>query len=553
MVAPQAAELFGVRTEGALSTSLRFASICDGISAAGCAWVPRGWTFVFKSEIESFPIAVSNQHFPTVPNLGDMTRFKEWPDYAIDVLVGGTPCQSFSVAGLRAGLADPRGNLALTFLAIAARYRPAWVVWENVPGVHSSWTDAENCGATSAAGEVESRARRLALEAGLDGETIGGCGEFEEVDQTSDFDCFLAGLEELGYGAATCVLDAQYFGVAQRRERVFVVGHTGGQWQRAAAVLFERASLSGNPAPRREPRKGTADSTQAGFGVGGEELGKSLTGNTGGIDREDRHTLVCAGRTDAIAFNAKDSGADAGTEVSPMLRALNHDKSHANGGWSVAAAIPVGIDGGQSRFALRSNPSHSGDKGDGGVNTTMVAEVSPTLRGNERNNSNPKTNCDMLVAHAMEVAPCLTQNYAKQPDNSDTNTGPCLITHALKGEGFDASEDGTGRGTPLVPEVAWALQERDSKGSDSKGSDSSTKDGHLLPCQSQTTMAVRRLTPRECERLQGFPDNWTRIAWRGKPVEECPDGPRYKALGNSMAVPVMAWIGSRIELVEAHK
>lgn len=140
------------------------------------------------------------------------------------------------------------------------------------------------------------------------------------------------------------------------------------------------------------------------------------------------------------------------------------------------------------------------------------------------------------------VSPTLRScNHDKSHANSGWNVA---IAHSLRANGFDASEDGMGRGTPLVPEVTYALQERDSK-----GSDSSTKDGHLIPVSSP--MAVRRLTPRECERLQGFPDDYTLIPWRGRPAEQCPDGPRYKALGNSMAVPVMHWIGQRIQQVEA--
>ncbi len=156
---------------------MNYLSVCSGIEAASCAW--PSWSPVAFSEIEPFPCAVLAHHYPDVPNYGDMTKFKEWPDANVDVLVGGTPCQSFSVAGLRKGLADPRGNLMLTYLAIADKYRPKWLVWENVPGVLSS---------------------------------NGG----------RDFASFLRGLAELGYGFAYRILDAQYLGVAQRRRRVFV-------------------------------------------------------------------------------------------------------------------------------------------------------------------------------------------------------------------------------------------------------------------------------------------------------------------------------------------
>ena len=188
---------------------MNYLSVCSGIEAATVAWHPLGWNPVAFSEIESFPSQVLKHHYPTVPNMGDMTKFKEWQiESNIDVFVGGTPCQSFSVAGLRKGLDDPRGNLMLTYLAIAKQHRPRWLVWENVPGVLSS----------------------------ADGR---------------DFGSFLGGLAVCGYGFAYRVLDAQYFGVAQRRKRVFVVGYLG-NWRPAAAVLFERESLQGNPPPSRQ-------------------------------------------------------------------------------------------------------------------------------------------------------------------------------------------------------------------------------------------------------------------------------------------------------------
>ena len=187
---------------------MRYLSVCSGIEAATVAWHPLGWQPIGFSEIESFPSAVLSHHYPEVPNFGDMTKYKEWNLGAIDLLVGGTPCQSFSVAGLRKGLEDPRGNLALTYCGILDHFRPQWFVWENVPGVLSS---------------------------------NGG----------RDFGSFLGAVAELGYGFAYRVLDAQYFGVAQRRRRVFVVGCLG-NWRDAAAVLFEPESVRGDPAPSRK-------------------------------------------------------------------------------------------------------------------------------------------------------------------------------------------------------------------------------------------------------------------------------------------------------------
>jgi DNA (cytosine-5)-methyltransferase 1 len=191
---------------------LRYASVCSGIEAVTVACHPLRWRPTFFAEIDPFACALLAHYYPSVPNLGDVRQFRRWPDASIDLLFAGTPCQSFSVAGHRAGLADPRGNLALTFLGIARRYRPRWVLWENVPGVLS-------------------------------------CAKGQ------DFATFLARLGQLGYGWAYRVLDAQYFGVPQRRRRVFVVGHLG-NWGAAAAVLFERESVSGHSSPSREARQG---------------------------------------------------------------------------------------------------------------------------------------------------------------------------------------------------------------------------------------------------------------------------------------------------------
>lgn len=277
---------------------MKYATVCSGIEAPSLAWHPLGWEPVFFSEIEKFPSAVLSHHYPNTPNLGDMTKIQAENYYgSIDVFCGGTPCQSFSLAGLRKGLDDPRGNLMLSFVGIAAKMRPRWIVWENVLGVLSSNTGR-------------------------------------------DFGTFLGALGQLGYGFAYRVLDAQFFGVAQRRRRVFVVGYFG-DWRPAAAVLFEPESLRGNASEVQQTKKNVA---------------KTLTRGT----------------------------------------------------------------------------------------------------------------CQRL----------------------DFETEDFIVN----------------------------------------------------------SYGVRRLTPVECERLQGFPDNFTNIPWRGK--NESPDGLRYAALGNSMAVPVMAWLGKRIDYVQ---
>lgn len=377
---------------------MKYGSVCSGVEAASLAWETIGWQPQFFSEIDAFPSAVLKHRWPNVPNFGDMNKFKEWPNADIDVLVGGTPCQSFSVAGLRRGLADPRGNLMLTYLAIAERYRPKWLVWENVPGVLSS-----NAG--------------------------------------RDFGSLLGGLGKLGYGFAYRVLDAQYFGVPQRRRRVFVVGHLG-DWRRAAAVLFERESMQGHSAPRRTTwEAATYDIAPClrASGVGTERIG-----DTRGAD--------CV-----IAMATGQAGAEISADRSPTLT-CNHE-------------APIVCHGSQDPCVQR--------------DTTFTVG---------RNNGQ--------------------ENVV------------CLQGSMIRGEGAKGGPDGKG----------W----RDDGNAFTLLADTQA---HVVASE----YSVRRLMPIECERLQGFPDNHTSIKYRGRPAA---DSHRYKACGNSMAVPVMRWIGERIELIE---
>lgn len=477
------------------------AGVCSGISAPAVAWGPLGWQWAFESEIEAFPSAVMHHHRPDVPNLGDMTQYRSWPDATIDLLVGGTPCQSFSVAGLRKGLDDPRGNLALVFIGLVDRYRPRWVVWENVPGVLSS-------------------------------------------NEGRDFQAFIDGMAEIGYFGAWRVLDAQWFGVAQRRRRVFAV-FCPGDWRPAAAVLFEPESLRGDSAPGREAGEGPTHSVIKGAAIGrkpeagpqfGEVLedgtcytlncteqhavagtlgGSSQSGgfrttdldNSGAFIPEIAPTLndcsngggangpgrsvdsvksliaMAHGQTNAaviqdgtgrgtamvpVAFSCKDNGRDAQQDISPTLRSMSHDGSHANGGGQMAVSQP--------RFARNGRGAPS------------------------------------------DLAPALTSEPG-QTGKGDSL--PCVF-------GFNGDQSEKTRSMGEAIEQAPTLR----------------ADG---PAHVNAS-AVRRLTPTECERLQGFPDGYTDIPWRGK--KHAPDGPRYKALGNSMAVPAVRWIGERIALFE---
>lgn len=202
-------------------SKLTVLTACSGIGAPEHAWRDLPFKFIGCSEIEPFPCAVLKHHYPNVTNYGDMTKYRDWKlDEPITALFAGTPCQSFSVAGLRQGLDSPNGNLALVFLGMVERFAPRYVIWENVPGVLSS---------------------------------NGG----------RDFGAFLGALGELGYGYAYRTLDSQHFGVPQRRRRVFVVGYLG-DWRRAAAVLFERKSLHGDITKSRKTRQKVAPSVEKG-------------------------------------------------------------------------------------------------------------------------------------------------------------------------------------------------------------------------------------------------------------------------------------------------
>lgn len=434
---------------------MRYLSVCSGIEAASAAWHSLGWSPVGFSEIERFPSAVLAHHYPSVPNLGDMTRYREWDLADIDLLVGGTPCQSFSVAGLRAGMDDPRGNLALTFLGLVDRLRPRWVVWENVPGVLSS---------------------------------SGG----------RDFGAFLGGLGQLGYGWAYRVLDAQYIrvdtharAVPQRRRRVFVVGHSGGDWHRAAAVLFERESLSGNFAPRREAGKGAAPILEVGARTG-SSTDDPRAGVGIGTDADPMFTLQ-AGKQHGVAVDAPNSG------VASTL--------FASGAGTERPAGTASETGFLVADTLRQHPCP-------GINTVAPIVFDPTQITSRTNQSNPpvvfgwQNSAAQGLSDSEEVSPILDKS--KVPAVAHGVDGASGTLRANPGSGFRS-------------------------------------DGSAVEAVISVRTAVRRLTPTECERLQGFPDGYTDVPYRGKTAA---DGPRYKALGNSMAVNVMRWIGLRIQMVE---
>jgi DNA (cytosine-5)-methyltransferase 1 len=465
---------------------MRYLSVCSGMEAASVAWHPLGWTPVGFSEIEPFPCAILKHRFPNTPNYGSLTEYQSWPiePGAIDLLVGGTPCQSFSVAGLRKGLADPRGNLALTFLGLADKLKPRWIVWENVPGVLSS-----------------------------------GGGR--------DFGSFLGALVELGYGFAYRILDAQHFGVPQRRRRVFVVACLG-DWRAAAEVLSLREGLRGYIETGNKKRKGPAAdagaSAEAGCWWDGGQVSQTLDavlakGQT--MPEKNRFPAVLQPIViDRAAFN---QGENAQYEPhigeSEVMDSLVARGPHA-----------VGVPFRKSKRACSTTDNE----------TWVPADASNTLNNFDLG--------DTRTTHAV-VEP---QVYENHPNDSRI-TGPLDVAPTV------VSRFGTGGGNvPLVNNEAITFQPgnlRREAGADPSFTTTTTtlkaSAGDQTPHVAIPPMAVRRLTPNECYRLQGFPDNWGNIPWKGKPEGQAPDGPQYKAAGNSMAVPVMRWIGERIAAVDS--
>jgi DNA (cytosine-5)-methyltransferase 1 len=509
---------------------LRYLSVCSGIEAISVAWQAIGWEPAMFAEIDPFccwllrsryrasrPVFMPSPHdapdrkdakrraaairniaaLPAdgaIVNAGDFTRIGASNVGAIDLLAGGTPCQSFSVAGKRAGLDDPRGNLTIEFARLADRLRTLWVVWENVPGVLS-------------------------------------------IDDGRTFGAFLGMLVQLGYGLAWRVLDAQYFGVPQRRRRVFVVGHLG-DWRVAAAVLLERSCLSGYPPPRREARKDLAPTLSARTrGGGGPGTDFDLDGglirqfafggnNTAGPIDVATAANACASASVRMDFETE-------TFITHSLSADGFDASEDGTG----RGVPLIAGTLSTRYGASSGRDLSDNSAlfpfafnlrgrEGGAVPESADAASVRSASGGSSNSYVAFSAKDYGADVDEIAPTLR---GMGHESSHANGGgQVAVAFTLHGS------DGTAS-TAAPTEVAGSVRTKPPGGIEN----SSTT-------IAQHGMAVRRLTPRECERLQGFPDGYTLVDYRGKLAA---DGPRYRALGNSMAVPVMRWIGQRIAAV----
>ena len=462
---------------------MRYGSVCSGVEAASMAWESLGWEPVFFSEIEEFPSAVLKHHWPHVPNQGDMSKFEEWgyERGAIDVLVGGTPCQSFSVAGLRGGLGDQRGNLSLTYMRMVDRLRPRWTVWENVPGVLSS-----------------------------------GGGR--------DFGSIIGALAELGYSCAWRVLDAQNFGVAQRRRRVFLVGCSSGDWRDPSSVLFEQSCGNRDLEKSRQTRKedtgssipsvaGSLD-TQCG---GGKLTHQSANNGHLIVNPPDKMGTITARMFNALGARDIEEGAVqvVSSEIAPTITSSGPPYSRTGQQGSEVDALTAVIHGTQD--PIISDRAHALGRNNGQENVLCFEPRSQDGVPRIHDSVCPTLN----TAQGGQRQPCVVQESVVAIHDKATRH---------QGGGETRSNDGSGNGLGITEGGPMYTM--------------TAGDRHGVFSQSQ----VRRLTPKECERLQGFPDDHTNIPWRNK--EESPDSHRYKAMGNSMAVPVMRWIGERIKARE---
>ena len=587
---------------------MKFGSVCSGIEAASVAWNPLGWEAAWFSEIEPFPSAVLKHYYPETPNLGDMTtlpeRIQSGEVEAPDLFCGGTPCQAFSVAGQRKSLADARGNLSLTFCEIAdvidsvrsvRGERPCIVFWENVPGVLSTADNAFGC---------------------FLAQLCGGDEPLVAPDGWPDAGCVDGPKRTVSWR----VLDAQYFGLAQRRRRVFVVASARDDFD-PATVLFEFDGLRRDSAPSREAGEITPTLTKEGTGVSrpghnedgwyvaqpdvserlaaGVEIGPSrgcwwdggqvaatVTTRSWAQDMPDKANFQAVVQPvthtrRGEGFDASEDGTGRGTPLMPVAFGVGEqpDLAHClRSGASKAdkhesttyVAQPIA-------FHPTQDPIHSTEvcHSIGANENATAAVMQPVVLVGGVDNENNGHTAEEPTGPLLKGSPTgggrpLPAIAVMQPVNfyggnkrSDRPEGGFYVRmdedtsktlDAASGLNPTCSQGGTAVMQPIPLDLRNAARDpekhdemnRQGIGVGEPGDPAHTVTSAFVHGIA-TTMQVRRLTPVECERLQGFPDGYTAIPWRGKPVDECPDGPRYKALGNSWAVPVVRWIGRRIQ------
>lgn len=479
------------------NNNLSYISIFSGIEAASVAWEPLGFRPLAFAEVDPFPSAVLKARYPHVPNLGDVTKI-DWSEFhgKTDIIVGGSPCQAFSIAGKRGGLADERGKLMLEYVRAVREVQPSYCIWENVPGALSQ-------------------------------------------DGGRAFATLLEELEECGYALAWRVLDAQFTGVAQRRRRIFLVGVSENRVpvgcaaiERAGQVLFEPDCLRGDHPSSKQKREELTKTARQGIAT-------ASAGPLNPWDNQTSRVYHGDGVSSAVLSNNSggfkggavlDSDASCGAFIyhgSANTRSIGYEKEQSP--TIMAEGKPPAVHALDKAYTMVVRCGCEG----GGKGALVAEDISMTL-----STSNTQT----LFQPAEQVV-CLADDNAKAA--CDVN-----LAGVLKVGG---SAPIVSKSEPVYCRASGMANAEQMQDCCPTMTARQHKDPPILFPNGDAAgsrMVVRRLTPVECERLQGFPDNWTRIPWRGKDEEECPDSPRYKAIGNSMAVPVMHWIGERIARVE---
>ena len=505
---------------------MRYLSVCSGIGSETVAWHGLGWECAAFAEIDPQASAVLAHHWPDTPNHGDFTTIRGDEYGPVDLLVGGTPCQPFSVAGLRKGMDDDRGNLAVAFLRLVDRVRPRWVVWENVPGIYST--------ATHDAPDPRPPTVDLDCHDGPEiGEEISGTDEYD-ADENHAFACFVAGFQELRYSVAYRTLDAQYvrveshpYAVPQRRKRVFLVGHSR-DWRPPVGVLFEPESLRGDPAPCR--KSGQAASSLTTSGVGG----------SGGPDDNAAQAghLIASDVAGALPAREK-GGGGIGTDLDVGGGLVAEKRAEAFGGNNTTGPIEVhtalNAHAGRLDFETETLIAFDARQSDvlvygdaAGPLDTGIPPISVVDARGARAAADPKTIAFSCKDYGADVSEEISPTLRAMPhDKSHANAGGQVAVAAVSLRGRD------GGSTAELHEGAMPAIRASQGGGDKP---------HIL-----TDTVVRRITPTEAERLMGYADGHTAVPWKGKPMA---DGPRYRMLGNSICINVLFWIGQRIALFE---
>jgi len=584
---------------------MRYGSICSGVEAATLAWGPLGWKPVFFAEVEPFPCAVLMRKFGAtkpkrpldpahaqsekekkqrenwikqiekfpdgggIPNLGDFTKITK-DDYEgeIDLLVGGTPCTSFSIAGLRKGLADPRGNLTLEFARLAHRVGAKWLAWENVPAVLSQ-------------DEGRAFAAFLSLLCGWDveapilrkrknGSVVRGWKNSGIITPAPG-----------GYGVAWRTLDAQFVrvepgfprAVPQRRRRLFLVGYSGDR-RHPAEVLFEPGCFSGNPPPRRETWQGTSRGFEVGPS-GGRRSDVSATLDTKCKDGAMRNQTGILCMAQSVRRTAE---SPLQTPVADALCGSGEQQekcicmAHGQGNAEVYAdksptlncnhEVPIiCLNNRPHEIKAEKNVSHPLKASDSKEPPVICYENHPSdcrikeLKDGVCSQINARLGTGGCNGPLILNVP----KEAKRPELEHQSLNSVARSYGIAENIINRDVKNGGNGIGVQEELQYTLNTSGAHGvccfvKNDAARDHSKDVAMTLRGQAEHAVSyqstVRRLMPVECERLMGFPDNHTQIEWNEKSKEECPDGPRYKACGNSMPVNSMAWLGMRIQLVE---